>query len=41
MEKPATTPSCLEFYCLSILMGECAGLVYVLGTTIMKVFNFW
>ena len=41
MEKTAATPSSMELYCLSILMGECAGLVYVLGTTIMKVFNFW
>jgi len=41
MEKPVQTPSRKELYCLAILIGECAGVVYVLGTTLMRVLNLW
>ncbi|HOA75589.1 MAG TPA: hypothetical protein PL151_19120 [Phycisphaerae bacterium] len=41
MEKPVESPSRLELYCLSVLIGECAGVIYVIGKTVMKVLNLW
>jgi hypothetical protein len=41
MAKPVKSYSALEMYCLAILIGECAGVVYVIGTTFMKVLNLW
>jgi hypothetical protein len=41
MGKPAVCKNGTEFYCLSILLGECAGVVYVIGTTMMQVLNLW
>jgi hypothetical protein len=41
MKKPVKKIGTLEMYCLSVLIGECAGVVYVIGTTVLKVFNLW
>ncbi len=41
MDKPTASINGKEFYCLSILLGECAGVIYVIGTTMMRVMNWW
>ncbi len=41
MEKPVSTFNPAELCCLSILLGECAGVIYVLGTIALKVLNLW
>lgn len=41
MDKPIETPSRFELYCLSVLIGQCAGIIYVIGTTVLKVLNLW
>lgn len=41
MDKPVKAFGQLEMYCLSVLIGECAGVVYIIGTTVMKVLNLW
>jgi len=41
MGKPLDRRHRLELYCLSVLIGECAGVVYVIGTTVLQVLNIW
>lgn len=41
MDKPLTATSGLELYCLAILLGECAGVIYLIGSTVMRMFNLW
>ncbi len=41
VEKPAFLPTGLEMCCLSVLLGECAGVIYVLGNLVMRVLNWW
>ena len=31
----------VELYCISILVGECAGVIYVLGITVLKALSIW
>jgi hypothetical protein len=40
-EKPSVIPEGLEFCCLSVLLGECAGVIYVLGNIVLRAFNWW
>lgn len=37
----AATERRLELFCLAVLLGECAGVVYVIGTVTIKVLNLW
>ncbi len=30
-----------ELLCLSVLLGECFGIVYVIGDTVLRVLNLW
>lgn len=41
MVKPVENRSPLELYCLSVLIGECAGVIYLIGITLLRVLNLW
>ena len=41
MQTPSWLPKGLELCCLSILVGECVGVIYVLGNLVMRVFHWW
>ncbi|MBI4578423.1 MAG: hypothetical protein HY718_01885 [Planctomycetes bacterium] len=41
IEESLAARSRAELWCLSILLGECAGVIYVLGTVTLKVLNLW
>jgi hypothetical protein len=41
MQKLAAPQRSMEFCCVSVLLGECAGVIYLIGTVTLKALNLW
>lgn len=41
MEQRARIATRGELYCLSVLLGECFGIIYILGSTVLDVLHLW